>query len=316
MSEANNLAKVQQLSKIAKENPKDIEFIRDHLTLRNRQIFDSILKEKKVKAKKAHRVKASKSVKPMMVTVMNEARLAAELSVALAKNNKNKTIAILDADRFNPKLNTYLNAKSYIKSVYTHLDFQRTTGLNLLIDASHKHVLTKKYAQHLSLRVKGYKNIHYFSGSYMLEDYEYYKLEDFRQIIKFLKSTYDLVIVHTNDFIYDAFTVHSLIGSDVNLIPCKGLMHDVKEKTKCMTFLEKKQRVTSDKNIYVLFNHDKKRHINKRLLNQAMDEKFLSISYLKQRDVDSSQYNLTRHMKKRVLKEYSQLMKSIDQVIS
>ncbi len=315
MSEANNLVKVQQLVSIAKENPKDIEFIRDHLTLNNRKTFDHMLNEKEVTKKKPRQVKPSKSIKPMMITVMNEPRLAAELSVALAKENKNKMVAILDADRFNPKLNIFLNAKSYIKSVYTHLDFQRTTGLNLLIDATQKHVLTQKYAQHLSLRVRGYRNIHYFSGSYLLEDYEYYKLEDYKKIIQFLRSTYDLLIVHTNDFIYDSFTVHSLMRSDVNLIACNGLMHDVKDKLKYMSFLEKQQRIDHHKNIFVLFDYDKRKHIDIRALKHTLSQNLVSIPYVRQRSLNSSQYLLTRHMKKRVLYQYNHLIKYMSQVI-
>jgi len=316
MSEANNLVKVQQLVSIAKENPKDIEFIRDHLTLNNRQTFNQILKENELTIKRPRQAKPSKMIKPMMITVMNEPRLAAELSVALAKGNKNKMVAILDADRFSPKLNVFLNAKSYIKSVYTHLDFQRTTGLNLLIDATQKHVLTQKYAQHLSLRVSGYRNIHYFSGSYMLEDYEYYKLEDYKKIIHFLRNTYDLLIIHTNDFIYDSFTVHSLMCSDVNLIACDGLMHDVKDKLKYMNFLEKQQRIDHEKNVFVIFDYDKKKHLDIRVLKHTLNQNLVSVPYMKQRSLNSSQYALTRHMKKRVLYQYNHLIKYISQVIS
>lgn len=316
MSESKNIAKIQQLVRILRENPRDIEFIRSHLSPQNQELLTRMLIEEKVTQKKPKRIKTVKPVCQTMISVFNNPKLASELGVALAKHYKNRTIAILDADRFCPQLDVFLNTKSHIKSVYTHLDYQRATGLNLLIDASHKHVLTKKYAQHLSLRVKGFSNIHFFSGSYLLEDYEYFKLEDYKKVVQFLRTTYDLLIIHTNGFIYDAFTIHSLMISDCNLISCHGVMYDIKEKLNYVGFIEKKQRIERNKNIFVLFDFNKQIHVDFNILKQGVDYRLVKIASSKCRKAHFNHYPLTHYMSRQVFKNYVHLLNQINEVCS
>lgn len=308
--------KLDKIAKLIKENPKDVDFVRQHLNLKNRELLDELIKEH-IKVKTPKVIDEKPKMKPLMVTVFDESRLTAEFSVALSKSYKQRSIAVLDGDRFGPKLNIYFNSKSYIKSVFTHLDYQRTTGLNLLIDASHKHSLTKQYAKHIALRVPGYRNIHYFSGSYVLDDYEYYKLEDYKKVLNFLRSTYDVVIVSVNDFIYDAFTCHSLMVSDCNLICSKGNISDIQEKLNYMDFLERKQKISKDKNIHVIFDYSYKMNADKKIIKQFIKERLMFIPYLKKRNIDSTTcYSATKHMRRSQLQVYMKLFKLIDRVSS
>lgn len=312
---SHNSVKLDKLAELLKKNPKDADFVKQYLNLKNRELLDQLIKEQHIKVKASKSIEEQPKVKPLLITVFDESRLAAELSIAFSKVNRNRMIAILDADRFDPKLDIYLNSKSYIKSVFTHLDYQRTTGLNLLIDAAHKHTLTKQYAKHLALRVTGHKNIHYFSGSYVLDDYEYYKLEDYKKILNFLRSTYDVVIVSVNSFIYDAYTCHSLMVSDCNLICSDGVLSDIQEKINYMDFLERKQKISKGKNIHIIFDYNSKFHTDKKLIKHLSKEKMMFIPYLKSRNTGSATcYPATKYMKRSQLKIFIKLFKLIGQV--
>lgn len=300
--------RLNQLLEIAKDNPRDIGFLRQHLSQEEVIVFDRLLVEKAVKAKRPRQIKMKLPLKSTVVAVLDEPRLAAEFSVAMAKINRGQKIAVLDVDRFDPKLDVYLNSKCYIKSVYTHLEVNRTTGLNLLIDAIHKNTLTPQYAKHLALSVNGVRNLHFYSGSYILDDYEFFKLEDFKRIVQFLKGNYDMVVLSTNKFMYDGFTCHALMASTSNIIPISGHITDIKEKTKLMGFLDKKQQVKADKNFYVLFDYNRKLHVDMTLVKELVSGVCHPIPYSQHRSFGlSNHYHLTKHMKRSLLNNYSKL---------
>lgn len=305
--------KLDQIAKLLKNNMGDLSFVTQHLNSKNNELLAALLKEQRVKMKKPKATKEQPAIRSLLLTVFDDSRLAAELAVALSKLYSKRSIAIIDSDRFNPKLNVYLNTKSYVKSVFTHLDYHRSTGLNLLIDAVHKHTLTKQYVKHLALRVKGHNNIHYFSGSYILDDYEYFKLEDYKVILSFLRTIYDVVIVSTNNFIYDAYTCHSLMVSDYNLIASGDTLTAIHEKLKYMDFLERKQKIPSNKNCYVIFDYHVKTGLDRRVLDHLIKDQYMIIPYQKsRRDGLMSRYLMTRHMKKKQLQLYLKLIKLID----
>jgi len=309
MNQNDILIRIDKLVDIASDNPRDVAFIEAHLTIKNRALFNELIKEKKIKSKKPKRRRQHNLGNSYMLTIFDEPQFAAELALSLSKSFGHKKIAVLDSDRFNPSLDIYLNANSHIKSVFTHLDFRRATGLNLLIDANKKHVLTKNYVDHLSIKVNGYKNLSYFSGSYLIEDYEYYKLEDYKKIINFLKMHYDILIVCANKFIYDAFTCQSLISSDFNLISLRGNMPDVNEKRKYIQFLVNKQKIELKKNKYFLFDYSHKNHIKEKLVKELVNGHYIGqIPYSQFRNKGVYRnYYLTKHFKRRNMMPYIKL---------
>jgi len=315
MNQVQHSIKMDRLIEIAKDNPRDISFIMQYLSKEDLETFNQLINEKRLKVRRKKNHHKREAFKSSLITVLGEPRLAAELAVAISKLNRDREVAILDADRFDPKLDVYLNSKCYIKSVFTHLDVNRTTGLNLLVDAIHKKTLTPQYAKHLALRIHGIKNLYYFSGSYILDDYEYYKIEDFKKVLSFLKSNYDTVIISSNHFIYDGFTCHALMTSDVNLISVSGHLTDIKEKVKLMHFLERKQQVKSSKNIYVMFDYNKKLHVDKRVFQTLTSKQSHIIPYSQYRSYGISRnYHLTKHMKRGQINVYNKLLHKIHKV--
>jgi len=313
MNHKESLIKLEKLIDLAQKNPRDISFIQNHLSMTNRQTFNQLLNEKDVKIKEPRKKKASKLNKAYMLTVFDEPQFAAELSLSVGKMFSEKKVAILDGDRFNPRLDVYLNTQSHIKSVFTHLDFRRATGLNLLIDANNKHALTKQYVEHLSLKVDGYKNVSYFSGNYLIEDYEYYKLEDYKKVIQFLKLHYDILIVSVNKFLYDAYTCQSLITSDYNLISIRGSLPDINEKKRYINFLVSKQKIEKEKNRYFLFDYNSNYHIKEKLVKEIIDGYYLgNIPYSPYRSQGLYRnYSMTKHMKKRNMAPYIKLFNKL-----
>lgn len=316
MNHTESLMKLEKLIDIAQKNPRDIAFIQNHLSMTNRLTFNQLLNEKEVKTKEPRKKKTSKLKKAYMLTVFDEPQFAAELTLSVGKLFSDKKVAILDADRFNPRLDVYLNTQSHIKSVFTHLDFRRATGLNLLIDANNKHALTKQYAEHLSLKVDGYKNVSYFSGNYLIEDYEYFKLEDYKKVIQFLKLHYDILIVSVNKFIYDAYTCQSLITSDYNLISIRGSLPDINEKKRYVNFLVSKQKIEKPKNLYFLFDYNSTYHIKEKLVKEIVDGYYLgNIPHSPYRSQGLYRsYSMTKRMKKRNMAPYIRLFNRLREV--
>lgn len=318
MNQNESLVRIDRLIDIAKKNPRDIAFIQNHLTQKNQAIFSGLLNDKNIKEKKVKIKKKTHLSRTYMLTIFDEPQFTAELALSLSKQYPDKKIAILDGDRFDPRLDVYLNTHSHIKSVFTHLDFRRTTGLNLLIDANNKHVLTKQYADHLSIRVDGYKNIKYFSGNYLIEDYEYYKLHDYKKVIQFLKMHYDFVLISVNKFIYDAYTCQSLMSSDFNLISLRGSLPDVIEKKKYIQFLVNKQKIDVGKNKYFLFDYNANIHIKEKLVRELVNGDYLGhIPYSSTRSKGIyKNYSLTKHLKKRNMMAYLKLFNRLGEFIS
>lgn len=281
--------KLDCLSEILKQkkmNKQEIEFIYEYLYPDNRERLKKLIEEDHlvIKTEKYKEDKKTYSL-PSVLTVYNQPMLASEMVLSYAKLYKNCRIAILDIDRFNPTLDLYLNTSPRINTVFTHLETVRSTGINLLIDTLHKNKLTRQYVDHLSTKVKGYKNLHYFSGSYLIEDYEYFTLKDFKVIVEFLKNNYDLVMLSSNSFLYDAFTCYALMVSDLNIFGIRGQMAPIKETIKNMQFLEVKQHIPECKNYYLLFDYAKQ-HVKESLFKDLVNNYYLG----------NIKYSVTRHL--------------------
>lgn len=279
------IIEVDMLLDCIKENKikkSDLKFILDNLTLDKKNLFNKLLDEKEIKEKRERNKKKLEDIqlKKCVISIFNNPMLLSEMSVVLANKYKNSSIAVIESDRLNPRLDTFFNSDRNIKGIYTHLDMNRSTSINLLIDSLHKNRLTKLYVDNLANKVKGFKNIKFFTGSYLIGDYEYFHIDDYIKILSFIKSKYDIVLISTNDFIYDAFTCVSLIESDINIIGMEASVPEVMKVKKYFNFLEEKQNINKDKNLYLSFNYNKKIHIQESYVKEMLHNNYLGkISY-------------------------------------
>lgn len=309
----NQLAKCIERQKISHQDQK---FLKSYLTTDHYKQLEALLKEKKIKPSKEVKPIAREKSLPMCMTILNEPRFAAEFAVHYASTHKSSRVAVLDADRLNPMLDVYLNASSHIKTIYSHLSFNRATGLNLLVDALNKHTLNKQFTDHMAIRIDGYKNLYFFSGSYLIEDYEYFRIEDYKRLIDYLKQAYDVVLIHTNGFIYDGFTCYSLILSHLNIIPLKGRYADVIGTKKSIDFITNKQSISNDKWCYMMFDHHRQ-DMSDEMFDQMVSQKTLrTIPYHTNRnDACIGGYSPTLYKGRIHSKDYQKLFKDIQKKI-
>ncbi len=298
--------RMNYLADILKNHKKEAASILQYMNAENKEKLIDILGEKKIKEmKKPKEIESKKRV----ITVCNNPKFISELCISLAKTYKKSNIAILDANRFSANLDIFLNSKSHNKSIYTQLELRRSTGMNLLIDGMKKNMICKSYIKKIAIHIRGYKNIDFFSGSYVLDDYEYYHLKDYQNILAILKESYDILLIHVNDFLYDAFTVYSLMFSDCNLIPFSATIADIKKYKEYFDFLEKKQDIHSKKNFYILFNY-KNVDMDEGIVKHYLHQQYIGyIPYDKKREESFVfNYKLTKHMKKSLQKKYISLI--------
>lgn len=282
MNDSIKMAHLLDWSKDKKISRHDLSYLLSNLSLENRKKFQLAygLKEK-VRNEKPIKFKAKKRY---VVAVFDGAEFCAELSVAYGRIESKSRIAILDTDRLNPRLDLYYNTESHVKNMYHHLSREQSTGINLLIDGLHRNQLSPAYADHLAIKLKGLKNVFYFSGSSLIEDYEYFDLSDFKKIVAFLKAHYDILLLNTNGFIYDAYTCYALMCSDLNVLPVRGQWPQVKSLIKTIDFLCMKQNINKEKQRYVLFDHQKYNHLSTKNFGALVGNKTLNpVPFLKSR---------------------------------
>lgn len=298
------------LMETRKLSKQDIAFIYNYLSVENRNRLTSLRKEDKIKAYKTGR--RYQGILPKVTfTILNNPQMASELITALSREYKHTSFAILDADRLNPRLSTYLNSSPYVKSVYTHLDMNHQTGIHLLVDGLRRHQLTKTYLDHIGVKVDGYKNLHYFSGSYLIEDYEYFKLDEFSMIIEQLEKAYDVLVICVNQFIYDAFTCYALLKSHANIIGIDANSDSIKEINKYMKFLDLKQNIQMAKNYYLVFDYSKSQ-LPIELVKMKLDGYYLgNIPYDPKRHRASKKYPLSTYRNKQYSSLYIKYFKKI-----
>ncbi|MBN2794852.1 MAG: hypothetical protein JXR88_05565 [Clostridia bacterium] len=278
-------AKIQRLGEIINQeklNKKKRAYLFGLLNESHQKLLEEYIQKKR--PKKVQEVVYDSPIQNKIITIFDEPQFTAELAVQLSRKYPNHRIALLDTDRLMPSLEVYLNVNTYVKSVYSQLSLSQSTGINLLIDGHYKQLLSRKYLDHVAIKSHKIRNLFFFSGSYRLDDYEYFRLDAFNEVIKVLRLHYDLVILNTNAFIYDAFTCVGLMESDLNIIPLKGRLPELKCMKRQMDFLSVKQDLTEHKTWYVLFNHQKNQ-MNNKLFKEMVQGYYLgNISYNKIRD--------------------------------
>lgn len=286
-------------------------YIYNHLSTENKEKLMDMNQDKPIKRLPKSKSKV-KLLPKIILTVVDNSMMAAEMATSIAKAYPHTSVAILDADRLNPTLSTYLNTKKYVKSIYTHLTLSRSTGINLLIDGLQKKQINKTYLEHLAIKSEGYRNFSFFSGSELLEDYEYFKLDDFIQVVQLLEQEYDVLFLSINKFIYDAYSCYAMLKSHVNLIGVEGQTTHIKEMKRYVDFLEVKQDIKKEKNLFVLFNYDKNVHLSEDLVDTYVAGYYLgNIPYNKRRGRDQRQYPFTKFNNSTYKYNYVKLFKSI-----
>jgi hypothetical protein len=173
-----------------------------------------------------------------------------------------------------------------------HKKIIKNTGLNLLCEAAAGNRIDTKFFTQVSLRRRELDNLFIVTGSYNIDDYEYYSDEILAQVIDDAYRSFDITILIINSFIYDAFTVVALARSDCNIISTSADILSLRTYNNCREFLAEKQNIQFDKYKFVVFDREPGSRPDRALLETAVGDAYIGrIRY-------SGKRNACRNLKK------------------
>ena len=191
----------------------------------------------------------------LIITIWNNAEFGCELAYMAARHTRGEVL-LADLDLLAPKVDVFLNIKKYPgkaehEGIYGH------SGLDIVLDAIEKGSLTAELLQQAAIERKDLKNLHVLTGNYHMDNYEYFNEESVVKLIDKCYRTYDITIIIVNKSIYDAFTLASLLKSDINIAAVRGDIDVLREFNTFIAFLKDKQNLSLESTKFVLYEYDR-----------------------------------------------------------
>lgn len=206
----------------------------------------------------------------IVITIWGNSQFGCELASYLCKYTAHN-VAVFDADLLCPSADLYMGVS------------KSGGGLPSLIPLYDEDKIDPK-----SLRnscVNPVERLYILTGSYMLENYEYYTMEIFKKVTEELRNSFDIVIHLVNKNIYDLFTILSLYNSDINIAPIESNIQTIREYNTYIAFIKKKQDIPPGKTKFVSYNYNSKVFESKYIMDELTDGNFLGkISFSLSRD--------------------------------
>jgi hypothetical protein len=181
------------------------------------------------------------------------------------------------------------------------------------MDAIGKAVLTKELIFQSTVSRKELKNLHILTGSYRLDNYEYYTEDSVPKLIDKCYRIFDITILLVNRSIYDAFTLAALLKSDINIAAVKGDILSLREFNSYITFLKEKQNLPLNATKFVFFESDRVNDIAVSEANEATQGNFAGrISYSRKRaEYRNKKEAYVLHAEKEISAEYCRVLERI-----
>lgn len=178
--------------------------------------------------------------------------LAYELAAVIAAE-KGQRVLVIDLDRLTPTADVYLGVSPLLKKPYDFFTKVSATGLNVLLDCSKKGQVQREVFSRCTQPVSGFSNCEVLTGVYQLSDYEYYKAEDVMGLVDKAAGYYDVVILRTNAYLYDGFTMMAMKVSDAILAGLNPAIDQIRGHRQLVALLKDKQQITVDKQCWIMF---------------------------------------------------------------
>lgn len=247
-------------------------------------------------------------IRKLVITVWDNAEFGCELAYMAAKYT-NSQVLLVDLDLLAPKADLFLNIKRHSAKT-VHAGVFGHSGLDTVMDAIGKGMLTAGVLRQASVRRRERKNFHIITGNYRIENYEYYSEDSVSKLIDKCYRSFDITVLLVNRFIYDAFTLAALLRSDINIVAIRPDVDQFREFNTYIEFLKEKQQLTPENTKFVLFEYDKASGMNKTEANAATEGNLLGkISFsrkrLKYRSLKSPYIS---HIEKEVSRDYFRLL--------
>lgn len=286
-----------------------------------RQCYPGRDKSGKVPADAMHQVnedrkinscKPGYSFRKLVIAIWDNAEFGCELAYAASKYTGSE-VMLADLDLMAPKADLFLNLGKY-SSRSAQAGIFGHSGLDTVMDAIGKGMLTSALLQQASVTLKEQKNLHVITGNYKLENYEYYSEESVPKLIDKCYRNYDITILLVNRFIYDAFTLAALLRSDINVAAIRGDVDRFREFNTYISFLKEKQQLPLENTKFVLFEYDNASSMSIAEAAEATQGNLLGkVSASKKRRMYTNMRSpYACHMERDIVKEYIQLLTKLE----
>jgi serine/threonine protein kinase len=246
-----------------------------------------------------------------IITVWDNAEFSCELAYYLAKNTSNR-ILLADLDLLAPKVDLILDVPKFVQNPINH-ESTRDTGLSLLSDYASRGMLTVRAVMEASVKRRELKNLHIITGSYRLQDYEYFSNEYLIEMVDRFYAGFDITILSVNRSIYDSYTIIALDRSDINIIPLRADAVSFREFNSFILYLSQKQQIPVDKFKFVAFEYDRETDMDTASMKEVTDGNFAGTIRLSRRRVKCRclKEPYPKRMEKEVIADYGKISEKL-----
>ncbi|MCR4435047.1 MAG: serine/threonine-protein kinase [Clostridiales bacterium] len=218
------------------------------------------------------------SFKKLVLTMWDSAEFGCEFAY-LAARLTNLEIFLIDLDLLAPSCDIHLNLPRHPQNIISDHIIPKS-GLNIVMDSIDKNLLTAEILAEASVVRKDVKNLHVLTGSYSLENYEYFSDSSLIKLIEKAYQSFDVTILLVNRSIYDSYTLVSLVKSDYNIIALRADMGKFREFNRYLMFLKEKQNMPLNKTKYVAYEYNGAFNLGRKVIMEITEQNFLgSVRY-------------------------------------
>lgn len=198
---------------------------------------------------------SNKTLPRLKLCLFGNPSVAYEIGAVLA-SYYNQQVLLMDLDRLSPSADLYTGVNVTVKVQYDFFTKTSATGLNILFDCLKKGELHREAFIKASQRVKGIDGFNILTGSYQLSDFEYYRSEDLVKLVDRAAGYYDVIIMRTNGFPYDGFTLKAFAMADYIVGVLNTEIHEIRAYRQMVELLNEKQKIRLDKHFWL--SHESK----------------------------------------------------------
>lgn len=266
------------------------------------------LAEKDIKPEHVKAKSDKRSFKKLVLTVWDSPEFGCELAYMAAKWSE-YSVLLVDLDLLSPKADLYLNVDKQPHNIVGE-GLSGKSGLEIVLEASDKNCLDRELMSGAAIRRNELANLHILTGSYKIDNYEYYSDSSLINLIDKAYMYFDLTILLVNKSIYDSFTVLSLIRSDYNIVAQRADLDILREFNSYIVFLKSKQQIPEDKTKFVAFEYKASVNLSRAMIEEITEHNYLGqVGYSEKRcKYRNLRVSYARRMEKSVTNDYLRLL--------
>ncbi|NLC68272.1 MAG: protein kinase [Clostridiaceae bacterium] len=247
----------------------------------------------------------------LVLTIWGNTEFACELAYIASKLTR-LDVLLVDLDLLSPKADLFLDIKKYPEKLAGE-GVLNESGINIVLDSMEKGLFTRESLLGSCIKCKELDNLYILTGNYRLENYEYYTDESLAAFIDKARMMFDVLILAVSKWIYDLFTVISLIKSDLNIVPVRADIDHLREFNNYIAFLKEKQQLRPDKAKFVAFDYCKSINLEEDAIEEITRHNYLGkIRYCQKRaKCRNLRLSYAREMDMGVVNDYILVLKRL-----